>query len=407
MTEINTTYNDLQKLNPFHDERYTQLKDFYDFAPTNDTMDPERPPVPAKPVKKGHQSPGMSHSLSENNIDIRAPPTNAHNLRVGKTFALPGDNHVRLSDESTDSSFSRGRGVTRTPSPVKLLEDIKEDQSPDAPIIPPKRSRSPMKQLFGERGWLGKSTSFKELPDEEYRKKGLKHWGGKIKQRVEDFTGDVTKFVPTTVYHHKSPSKSPSRSKFHVSLDPPMQAKLYSEIELMICATANQYLNVQQQHGRMSVESLTKVVQWWASKNRPQVIEFMFDQATQRDLVLYNIKTFRFYGANANDVVSMNTMMQSWKTLAKEMSIRTFCTPDIVIKKQMHDLYKILEMLGAPLVTFLAFQEIQVKALRIMEDEQQKKKDYQAVKFGIERRWEPPTRSAQEIEELEKSNPFA
>ena len=43
-----------------------------------------------------------------------------------------------------------------------------------------------MKQLFGEGGWLGKTTSFKELPDEEYRKKGLKRWGGKIKQRVED-----------------------------------------------------------------------------------------------------------------------------------------------------------------------------------------------------------------------------
>ena len=87
----------------------------------------------------------------------------------------------------------------------------------------------------------------------------------------------------------------------------------------MICATANQYLNVQQRQGRMSVESLEKVTQWWASKNRPQVLEFMFDQATQRDLVLYNLKTFRFYGVNAQDVLAMNTMMQSWKALAKEM----------------------------------------------------------------------------------------
>ena len=90
-------------------------------------------------------------------------------------------------------------------------------------------------------------------------------------------------------------------------------------MELMICATANQYLNVQQHQGRMSVESLTKVTQWWASKNRPQVVEFMFDQGTQRDLVLYNIKTFRFYGRHSDDVLSLNTMMQSWKSLAKEM----------------------------------------------------------------------------------------
>ena len=42
-----------------------------------------------------------------------------------------------------------------------------------------------MKQFFGERGWLGKSTSMKELPSAEYRKGGIKHWGGKIKERVE------------------------------------------------------------------------------------------------------------------------------------------------------------------------------------------------------------------------------
>ena len=90
-------------------------------------------------------------------------------------------------------------------------------------------------------------------------------------------------------------------------------------MELMICATANSYLSLQQHQGRMSVESLTKVTQWWASKNRPQVIEFMFDQATQRDLVLYNLKTFRFYGAHYDDILAINSMMQSWKSLAKEM----------------------------------------------------------------------------------------
>lgn len=192
-----------------------------------------------------------------------------------------------------------------------------------------------------------------------------------------------------------------------MSLSPPAQAKLYAEVELMICATANQYLNVQQGEGRMSVESLTKVTQWWASKNRPQVIEFMFDQATQRDLVLYNIKTFRFYGPNADNILSMNTMMQSWKALAKEMSIRTFCTPDLVIRKQMHDTYKILEMLGAPLVTFLAFQEIQVKALALMEEEKKKRDEYSAIKFGVEKKWQPPARSSKEIKEMEMENPFA
>jgi len=177
-------YSSSFKSNPFYDERYTQIEDFRDpqaFEPVK--MVYGRPPVPKKP---GHKSPRMPHSQSENNINFRAPPTNVHNLRVGKMFVVRGDNTARSSEESGESSFSRGRSVSRTPSPVKLLEDIKEDQSPESALPPPKRARSPIKQLFGEGGWLGKSTSMKESPDEEYRKKGIKHWGGKLKQRVED-----------------------------------------------------------------------------------------------------------------------------------------------------------------------------------------------------------------------------
>jgi hypothetical protein len=44
------------------------------------------------------------------------------------------------------------------------------------------------KLLFGEGGWLGRSMSMKDLdePSERYRKTGLKQWGEKLKQRVED-----------------------------------------------------------------------------------------------------------------------------------------------------------------------------------------------------------------------------
>lgn len=203
-------------------------------------------------------------------------------------------------------------------------------------------------------------------------------------------TDDVTKLLPNPFSHEHTPSKRPIMSKFPVSLDPPTQAKLYSEIELMICATANQYLMTQRREGRISIESLVKVTTFWASKGRPQVIEFQFDQSTQRDLILANIKTFRFYGQHAENPVSLNSMMYNWKIVAKEMAVRTFCTPDSVIRKHMHDVYKILEMLGAPLVTFLAFQEIQVKALKIMREEQQKRDEAELVQYGVERVWNPP-----------------
>ena len=213
------------------------------------------------------------------------------------------------------------------------------------------------------------------------------------------------------IHHHESPTKKlpagtpVKKSKFPVSLGPPVQARLYSEIELMICATANQYLMTQHIEGRMTVESIAKITDFWTSKNRPQVIEFMFDQLTQRDLILHNLKTFRFYGPNAENPVSMNAMMLSWRSLAKEMNVRTFCQPDSVVRKHMHDCYKILEMLGAPLVTFLAFQEIQVKALKLIKEKQQLKEQYAKAQFGTERRWEPPAGKVSN-ESDESENPF-
>ena len=172
----------------------------------------------------------------------------------------------------------------------------------------------------------------------------------------------------------------------------------------MLCATANQYLVTQRMENRMSLESIAKITDFWTSKNRPQVIEFMFDQATQRDLVLYNLKTFRFYGPNAENPISMNAMMLAWKALAKEMSVRTFCQPDSAVRKHMHDCYKILEMLGAPLVTFLAFQEIQVKALKLIKEKQQQREEYENIPFGVELRWSPPPGKISS--ESEMDNPF-
>ena len=215
-------------------------------------------------------------------------------------------------------------------------------------------------------------------------------------------TDDVSKRIPSPLIHHGSPSKAPPTSKFPVSLDPPTQSKIYSEIELMICATANRYLLDESQSGRMDVESLRKITHYWQSKNRPQVIEFQFDQATQRDLVLLNLKTFRFYGPSAENPVALTAMLQSWKTLAKEMSVRTFCTPDSVIKKQMHDCYKILEMLGAPFVTFFAFQDVQLRALKLIVQQQKRLEQCGHLEFGVERKWEPKEGGGQP-----RDNPFA
>lgn len=141
----------------------------------------------------------------------------------------------------------------------------------------------------------------------------------------------------------------------------------------MLLITANRFLVQESEKGRLSSASLAKVHEAWTSLNRPQVVQFQYDQLTQRELIMSNLKTVQFHGECAQDAVVLNSALHNWKTMAKEMSIRTFCAPDSVIRKWLHDAHKIFEMLGAPLTTFLTFQEMQVKALARMTDEQRTK----------------------------------
>ncbi|KAG8527510.1 uncharacterized protein KY384_007662 [Bacidia gigantensis] len=402
------TYSSVTKLNPFAgEERYAKVEDFLhtDAEKTPKAIPPQ---VPPKLPPKAYKSPRMMHSQSEGNVVFRhEPPSSSAGSQSSHMVSSSEEDRTRISeDTASSSSFSRGRPRLRTPSPNKELERIQEVQPPQSPpFSPSKRSRSPLKRFLGEKGWLGKSMSMNEMPSGENRKSPFRSLGSKIKKGVGNITDNVSKSIPSGT----SPSRSKSRgpSTFHVSLSPPMQAKLYSEIELMICATANQYLNDQVTKDRMSIESLQKVISYWEAKNRPQVIEFMFNQGTQRELIQANLETFRFYGPTAANVVAMNSMMRSWKTLAKEMSVRTFCTPDSAVRKHLQDTYKILEFLGAPLVTFLAFQEISIKAMKIITEEQKRKDGLKTVTFGVERQWQVPRRSAEEVERLERENPFA
>ncbi|KAL8696932.1 MAG: hypothetical protein Q9224_002543 [Gallowayella concinna] len=400
--------------------RVTRIEDLLRYS--REMGEPQvSPNVPRyQPTRYQQRPKGMSYSASENNISFRRPPGHGQVSFDQSQEHDDYDDASIYSQESPSFAHSRGRLGHRTPSPVKILEDIKEDQTSegnhnhkaqmllglDPPVSPVKRSRSPIKQLFGDKGFHGRSASMKELPSEASRKKGVKHFVEKLNQRVGGMTegvsrllpssisqGELSKLIPASMSNRESPAKGGSPrpiSKYPVSLSPPEQAKFYCDAELMICATANKYLVIQHEEGRMSHESIKKVTDIWAQKNRPQVIEFMFDQLTQRDLILYNLKTFRFYGPNAESLVRMHGMMHAWKTLAREMSIRTFCTGDSTIRKQIQDIYKILEMLGAPMVTFMAFQQIQINALKTMREQQRLRDEYEAIKFGVERKWEPP-----------------
>ena len=155
-------------------------------------------------------------------------------------------------------------------------------------------------------------------------------------------------------------------STARVSLGPATQAKLYSDMEYMICLSANEFLTRQFSEGRISSESIKKINSYWGSKNRPQVVGFHFDQATQRRLIISNLRSLRFDGECSTNPILLNANLRNWKVIVKEMSVRTFCAPDSAIRKHMHDIHKILAMLDTPVSIFLGFEDLQMHTLSLM-----------------------------------------
>ena len=76
--------------------------------------------------KYGHKSPGMSHSQSESHIDFRATARDDHDIKIGKKFAIRGDQN-RSSDDSTataSSAHSRGRTLKYVISPSSVRKKV-------------------------------------------------------------------------------------------------------------------------------------------------------------------------------------------------------------------------------------------------------------------------------------------
>jgi hypothetical protein len=166
--------------------------------------------------------------------------------------------------------------------------------------------------------------------------------------------------------------KHPKISVLTISLSPPEQARISMEVELMLVHTANRFLMNQFSQGRIAVESIKKIVDMWKSKGRPIVIEFMYDQATQRDLVVANQHNFRFHGDRAGDNNRITSFLYTWKQVASLMAIRTFCNADTVMLKMLFDIEQILECLGAPEPLMLRLQQIRTSSNELMRLKRQK-----------------------------------
>lgn len=137
-----------------------------------------------------------------------------------------------------------------------------------------------------------------------------------------------------------------------------LQAKLYAELEVRICDTANSFILRQYYDGRVSQHSINKVNAAWNAKNNHHVVEFRFDQATQRELILANRRSMEFTGDSSRFPIRLQTNLLNWRKIAHEMSIRTFCLPDSAIRKHLYDLRQIIDMMNPSVETLRAFQDL-------------------------------------------------
>jgi len=173
-----------------------------------------------------------------------------------------------------------------------------------------------------------------------------------------------------------------------VTLTAFVQGDLYFQLELLLNIETNDFLQSEMQAGRVSVESVKKVVDTWACKGRPLVVGFRYDIQTQRDLVQMNAATMHFVGVNTFTGAKLHSVLATWRVLAKEISVRTFCQPDGVIRKHLHDAEKVLVLIGAPLTSMVALEEMRNRVLNEFYQVEKKKREMGAL-HGVENSWSP------------------
>ncbi|KAF8852095.1 hypothetical protein BDZ45DRAFT_126304 [Acephala macrosclerotiorum] len=284
----------------------------------------------------------------------------------------------------------------RPASPTKPLGNVVERDEvvadlPETPSSSPKkRSRSPMKKMFGENGWLGHSPleaqgTARQVQKASANPKEKKGLMDKLRAKMVDI---AEKADLSPIGRSRNSADNPAKISFlPTSLAPPYQARILAEVEFFLVHTANSFLMNQFSQGRLDVDSIKKTIDAWKAKGRPNVIEFMYDQATQRDLIAINQQNLQFYGRRADDIVRINTTLHTWKLVARYMAIRTFCEADTVILKLFFDIEQILELLGCVDSLLARFQQVRTITNDRIRQQKKHNSEAQSVRNGQERTW--------------------
>ncbi|KAJ5242681.1 uncharacterized protein N7469_001008 [Penicillium citrinum] len=296
--------------------------------------------------------------------DLRRPKSSNASVYEVESLLSASARVIKSPGQSPTQSRNQSPERSSTRSPTRSLDTIEEEISMDSTLglkrKPTTAGERVHKKLFGDNGWL---DDHKPPRTPRRRPSVIRELGRKLK----GLTGDSHKSSSPTS-GPISPTGLPSPFT-PVSLTSAQQSKLYAELEVMICTTANDFLLNEYYSGRVSQQSIERVYDFWTSKNRPQVTEFRFDQATQRDLIRANHRSLRFAGESSTNPIMLESNLSNWKVIAQEMNVRTFCLPDSAIRKHLHDTRNILDMLDASILTLQQFRNVSNQAQEAMMDE--------------------------------------
>ncbi|KAJ5178228.1 uncharacterized protein N7500_000927 [Penicillium coprophilum] len=241
------------------------------------------------------------------------------------------DRHSRAASLVSNDSNANSSPNNSPPSRISRSPDVSSSEGSEG-SRGTKRKRF-TKNLFGKKGYLE--------DNEERPERRFKFIRGPLKRDIQ----------PSAIWDENRALISSSKPSIvtdntaRITLNTDVQSILFAEIENMITHAANEFLLKEYYDGHLSINSLNKVKRKWERKNMPGVPEFHFDQATQYKIISANRDHLNF-GKTSNGIPTF-AVLRNWKRISKSMSIRTFVAPDSVIKKHIHDILGLLEILNA------------------------------------------------------------
>lgn len=319
--------------------------------------------------------------------DHPCPDTDYEKSIISATV-LPShlDSKPRNNFSPTPAAGDEQRG-RRPGSPDTSLK-IRFGLSSDKKARP--RSRSPVKRLLG----MVKSSSTNHIPTDDSHSKPIhssspnkKKWKElSHKMRHGFLTADLEQLdqeemmaqymssnADVNAVRIITPPSRGDRSTFPVSLKSAGQNILWSELEFALIETANTFLKNEFEAGRLTRDSILRVKNQWKARNRPQVVEFYYDLATQCELIIANLRSIKLYSDYCQDAVMLNSVLHQWKILVRELSVKTLCMPDSVVRRWIHDGRRVLELLGAPHQCLLKFDKVSILCVSVINSHERER----------------------------------